>query len=369
MSVSHFPFEASRKRLKTFGGSQMPIDNSIVVYDETTDRYNSSSVTVDDLLASGSGEAGGPQVFAGAWASGTQYLVGQFVTHDGLLWRTTTTLNSTTPGADASWVNVLEYTSLESLDPTIRDVILGVGDYDLANAALIQLIIENSSTLFRGAYSALEILTTYNFAGGALPSTMTHFLPAYGGDNFSINDGNDDPTEPAGKVIYFTGIAGGQNAGVDLTVPAGITAIRWKWQLGGGSAYWRALKNGAEIATRTTFSNAYTEVSAAVAPGDVIRFAAMDSGNNGGVWRLGLVELGIVADPYMLGQVVAHLGKLWRSNVDNNASVPGADGNWTSLLDGYLPSTTDIKNIVRITQAAYDALVTKVSTTLYLIAD
>lgn len=90
----------------------MPLDKSIIAYDKGQDRYKPSTVTLDDLTPDG--EESVAQRFTGVWASNSEYLVDQFVTHDGKLWRSTIDNNNTTPGTNEDWEAELTFDFIPS---------------------------------------------------------------------------------------------------------------------------------------------------------------------------------------------------------------------------------------------------------------
>jgi len=209
------------------------------------------------------------------------------------------------------------------------------------------------NTLFRGAWSPLTQVTVYDFADGLFPAAITVIPPPFGGGTPVINNGNGDPTQPPGKAVYITGLPGGQSSGVSLVVPPGITQVRWKWVVSGASANWQAQKNGSTVVTRSTLNSQWTEETMGVVAGDGITFRAVDTGNNGGQWYLGYIELLAASAPYLANEVVSHLNRLWRSTANNNGTTPGVSGSWVSVLantppgvGAYSTTGTSIPNAV-----------------------
>jgi hypothetical protein len=134
-------------------------------------------------------------------------------------------------------------------------------------------------------------------------------------------------------------------------------------------------RNSGTVVLSNGANHNWSQVSIPCDSDDVIDFqvAGTDSRSGFGyfgtsVMWLAQIEIRGSVEPYMTGDYVIHLGKLWFSTVDNNGSTPGSSTTWTELpLD---PGSLDDLSDVDLTGAADgDTLVYNATAGLWSLAD
>lgn len=199
---------------------------------------------------------------------------------------------------------------------------------------------------FMGAWGSEYLATTLNMPSALHPS-MTAYSEGSGGATWVSTP--LDSGQPAGYVGYVTisanftssGHAGGVSINMaSLNVP-GITRMScWIDDHNDGfrdNEKDTRLLVGANLMYTQPGPFAWTKIGAACASTDTVKIEqrgnASGVGQSAGSQFTGVDVYAVV--PYSLGDVVTYAGRLWRSGIDKNVSVPGADANWVNLpIDG-----------------------------------
>jgi hypothetical protein len=203
-----------------------------------------------------------------------------------------------------------------------------------------------SPGLFRGEWESDSLLGVVDLSGAALPAGLT----GTNGGNAQLpvkttvaiaNKGAAPPglgdawrmTINREQVSDFSRIA------VDLAVLGYENVTRLAaWTAGTSQPMSAELerKNGATF-QQVGLGHNWSKVSIPADSNDVIDFAAIGTETNTNLGHFGDAHLWVArievygsAAPYMLGEYVTHLGKLWKSDANNNAGVPGTSG-WTEV--------------------------------------
>lgn len=242
------------------------------------------------------------------------YMTGDAVTYGGALYTSAADNNGSIPGTDANWTRLID--SSDALSTAITTLT------DRLDAMSV------GGPSFRSNWASLSVITDYDFVSG-FPSDMVNAAGASVGAN---PGGAGAP--PRGSVLNWGG--GGSN--VQLTIPAGVTQIKfYSTCSGGGDNAGFGFKVNGTDRIGLDGPRGWRQDTVTVVPGDAVQWYTHSSYSAGTSASIGLVELLGASDPYMIGDAVVHAGILYSSAVDNNGSTPGADGNWTSLLIGTTP--------------------------------
>jgi hypothetical protein len=201
--------------------------------------------------------------------------------------------------------------------------------------------------LFRGLWSTIELMDTIDASSG-IPSEMTT-------STFTAVANPGGSGAPSASQVFWSGVVNG-NVGnlvtrtASFVVPAGVSLIRVKkshYSLAPQYGYSGVQVNGSLVEYSNTAP--WATIEEAVTAGQTVALdcSALHAGHETQAW-FGPIELLGAASPYMAGEYVIYNNRLWRSDSDNNAGVPGTAG-WT---DANL--AVDIADVVGL-QTALDA--------------
>ena len=295
------------------------------------------------------------------------YKTGEFVVHGGLLYRSAIDNNASTPGADSNWVAVpIGVTDPEVVRDTMATALVqGTGVSITSNDAGDTITISASSSggTFRGTWAADQVAHTFDLSSMPAQITTTQFGAYSTGVTAGVPSSDAGRTSPpASASALRLRVAGNQAdyyARASINIAAlgltGVTRLTYKYASDdNNNASWGGSldveRNGVQQSSVSIpgMGTAWQSGSVTIDSDDVVLLEADSGGGFDGAINVYVSDLVVYATsaPYMTGDTVVYQGKMWRSEIDNNAATPGADASWADLGVG----STD-QEVVRDTMA------------------
>ena len=219
---------------------------------------------------------------------------------------------------------------------------------DAADTITIASTGGGTSGLFRGEWASDAIIDTIDFAAGAVPAAWQISHAGAGSDPDIVTIATAGKSgAPAGSSYALrckpnnTDPANSSTAVLPMSAYPGVTRVKFWFAISNnglsadGYVRGETMRSGNAIYSQlATGGYGWTQQTIAVVPTDNVGIRMRGNQVNGATPDcafLAKMEVYGTASPYMSGQYVAYLGQLWRSAVNNNGSVPGADGNWVAV--------------------------------------
>lgn len=226
---------------------------------------------------------------------------------------------------------------------------------------------------FRGVWAVDVLAYTQGFSSGSIPAPFT---TANSGQSSPASVVAGGPTGYANSVrlqvnnYVNTAIATMTLNLANLGIPNITRVVSWTLHTGTDHVTTRILRNNI-AASDVAALYGWTQRTVSAGSSDTIVWQQQGIETVGvsssSQYQITGVEVYNTPDPYMLGQYVAYQGLLWVSNIDNNASVPGADANWSPVMvagravtaqtgTSYTLAAGDLERTVTMTNAAASTL-------------